>query len=97
MDDHALQPERLTAAGSLAIGYAPRGKFTIPSFEQSRRWWYQWFMTTDGGTEAVRRNPIGFARVQWKHWSPPGWFDESEFDATADRLGRLSTGLPKRL
>jgi pimeloyl-ACP methyl ester carboxylesterase len=80
----ALQPARLVAIGSLAIGYAPRGKFTTPSFEQSRRWWYQWFMTTDAGAEAVRRDPIGFARVQWEDWSPPGWFDDHEFAATAE-------------
>jgi hypothetical protein len=40
----ALQPERLSAIGALAIGYAPRGHFAIPSFERSRGWWYQWFM-----------------------------------------------------
>ncbi len=80
----ALQPERLTAIGALAIGYAPRGRFAIPSFAQSRRWWYQWFMTVDGGAEAVRRDPIGFARIQWEGWSPPGWFSDREFEATAD-------------
>lgn len=26
---------------------------------------------------------MGFARVQWDTWSPPGWFDEAEFAATA--------------
>jgi hypothetical protein len=31
----------------------------------------------------VRRNPVGFARLQWETWSPPGWFDEAEFGATA--------------
>jgi hypothetical protein len=23
--------------------------FTIPSFDQARRFWYQWFLCTDGG------------------------------------------------
>jgi pimeloyl-ACP methyl ester carboxylesterase len=31
----------------------------------------------------VRRDPKGFARIQWDTWSPPGWFDDAEFDATA--------------
>ena len=25
----------------------------------------------------------GFARIQWDTWSPPGWFDDAEFAATA--------------
>lgn len=24
------------------------------------------------------------ARIQWDTWSPPGWFDEAEFAATAE-------------
>ena len=79
----ALAPARLTAMASLAIGYAPRGRFTCPSFEQSRRWWYQWFMTTDCGAAAVRDDPIGFARVQWDTWGPAAWFDDATFAAVA--------------
>ena len=33
--------------------------------------------------EQVRKNPRGFARIQWDTWSPPGWFDEATFDAVA--------------
>jgi pimeloyl-ACP methyl ester carboxylesterase len=80
----ALHPDRLIAAASLSIGYSPRGQFVIPSFAQSRRWWYQWLMTVDGGTDAIRKDPIGFARIQWETWSPPGWFDEAEFAAVAE-------------
>ncbi|PZP61025.1 MAG: alpha/beta hydrolase [Pseudoxanthomonas spadix] len=81
----ALWPERVAAIASLAIGYAPRGRFQIPaSFEQSQRWWYQWFMATDGGAAAVAADPIGFARLQWQDWSPPGWYDEAAFARTAE-------------
>jgi pimeloyl-ACP methyl ester carboxylesterase len=79
----ALFPDRLHAAATLALGYSPKGEFPTPSFQQSRRWWYQWFMTTDRGAAAVRSDPEGFARVQWDTWSPSGWFDDAEFDATA--------------
>jgi pimeloyl-ACP methyl ester carboxylesterase len=79
----ALFPERLSCITALALSYSPRGQFSTPSFEQSRRWWYQWFMTTDRGAEAVRANPKSFARQQWNTWSPPGWFDDEEFEATA--------------
>jgi pimeloyl-ACP methyl ester carboxylesterase len=79
----ALFPERLSCIASLALSYSPRGKFLTPTFEQSRRWWYQWFMTTDRGADAVRADPKSFARLQWDTWSPPGWFDDAEFEATA--------------
>jgi pimeloyl-ACP methyl ester carboxylesterase len=80
----ALAPERVSSIASLAIGYAPRGRFVIPSFPQSQRWWYQWFMTVEGGAKAVRSDPIEFARLQWETWSPTGWFEPAEFTATAE-------------
>jgi pimeloyl-ACP methyl ester carboxylesterase len=80
----ALFPERLTAVAALALGYQPRGIFKVPDFEQSKRFWYQWFLCTDGGVEKVRKDRIGFARIQWDTWSPPGWFDETEFQATSE-------------
>jgi len=79
----ALFPERVTRIAALGLAYQPYGVFEVASFSQARRFWYQWFMTVDQGAAAVRRDPIGFARIQWETWSPPGWFDEAEFAATA--------------
>ncbi len=79
----ALFPERLTSIATLALGYQPRGVHRVPGFAQSRNFWYQLFMSVDGGAEAVRRDPVGFARILWDTWSPAGWFDEAEFKATA--------------
>src|SRR5436190_15758953 len=38
-----------------------------------------------GWPDAPRRDPLPLAgrRIQWDTWSPPGWFDEDEFEATA--------------
>ena len=80
----ALFPERVMAIAALALAYQPRGTFSVPSFDQSRRLWYQWFMCTDGGAAAVRKDPISFARIQWETWSPSGWFDDEEFARTAE-------------
>jgi pimeloyl-ACP methyl ester carboxylesterase len=80
----ALFPQRIIAIAALALAYQPRGTFSIPSFDQARRFWYQWFMCTDGGAAAVRKDPIGFARIQWETWSPSGWFDDAEFARTAE-------------
>ncbi len=78
-----LFPDRVTAIAGIALAYQPRGAFEVPPFSQARRLWYQWFMAVDGGASSVRADPKGFARILWETWSPPGWFDEAEFDATA--------------
>ncbi len=79
----ALFPERVTAIAGIALAYQPRGAFKVPPFSQARRFWYQWFLAVDDGARAVRADPKGFARIQWETWSPPGLFDEAEFEATA--------------
>jgi len=79
----AVIPSRLCMLAALALAYSPRGAFPTPNYAQSRRWWYQWFMTTDRGADAVRRDPKGFARIQWDTWSPAGWFSDEDFEATA--------------
>jgi pimeloyl-ACP methyl ester carboxylesterase len=56
-------------------------KFT--GFEQAHRYWYHWFQATRRGTEAVTRDPRGFARYMWENWSPAGWFDEATFTSVA--------------
>ncbi|KQR00873.1 alpha/beta fold hydrolase [Deinococcus sp. Leaf326] len=78
-----LAPERFTAIAGLALAYQPGGRFLLPAFSQARLFWYQWFMALDQGAEAVRTDPVGFARLQWETWSPPGWFTPEEFQQTA--------------
>jgi len=73
-----LFPERITNITALALAFQ-RGLFRIPSFDQARRFWYQWFLCVDGGMAKVHADPAGFARTQWETWSPGGWFDEAEF------------------
>ena len=69
----AFVPERLASIAGLALAYQPRGEFVFPPFAQAQNFWYQWLMYVDAGAEAVRRDPVGFARRQWETWSPPGW------------------------
>ncbi len=80
----ALFPERLTALAALSVSFVPKSVMQAPSFDQSRRYWYQWFQCTEPGAARVKEDPIGFARIQWDTWSPPGWFDEAEFVKTAE-------------
>jgi pimeloyl-ACP methyl ester carboxylesterase len=87
----SVTPERVSAIVALALPYQPRGVLTIPPFEQARAFWYQWLLCLDAGARAVAADPIAFARIQWDTWSPSGWFDENEFQATA-RSSRTRTG-----
>jgi pimeloyl-ACP methyl ester carboxylesterase len=82
----ALFPDRVTSIAALSLAFQPRAIFRVPSFEQSRRFWYQWFQCVDGGVEKIKSHPTGFARIQWDTWSPPGWFSEDEFAKTAERF-----------
>lgn len=80
----ALFPDRITSIVALALAFQPRGIFKVPSFEQSRRFWYQFFQCIDGGTDQIKSDPVGFARIQWDTWSPRGWFNDAEFQKTAE-------------
>jgi pimeloyl-ACP methyl ester carboxylesterase len=80
----ALAPERVSRLVAVSVGYTPGGAGGLPSFEQARLWWYQWFQTLDAGAAAVARDPIGFARLQWDTWSPAGWYEQAEFAETAE-------------
>lgn len=58
-----LFPDQVRAIAALALAYQPRGKFVFPNFDQARHFWYQLFQCTAGGADAVRRDPVGFARM----------------------------------
>lgn len=75
----ALFPERISSISALALAYQPRAEFHLGTFVQSKQFWYQFFQCTDAGANAVRADPIGFARIQWETWSPEGWFKEEDF------------------
>ncbi len=92
----ALFPERVTSITALALAYQPKGLFTIPSFDQARRFWYQWFLCTDGGAAKVQANPVEFARIQWETWSPPGWFSAIEFAQAAESFSNPDWALITR-
>lgn len=79
----ALVPERVKSLCALALAFQPRFEFRVPAYEQSQRFWYQFFMCSDKGAQRVREDPIGFSRFQWETWSPSRWFSEEEFRAAA--------------
>ena len=78
-----LAPGLASHLAMLSVGYGTNDPTQALPFEQARSYWYHWFMATPLGEKTVRADPSGFARIMWDTWSPPGWFDQAEFDATA--------------
>jgi pimeloyl-ACP methyl ester carboxylesterase len=78
----SVRPDRVTRTAALSVAWQPAGLST-PDFEQARHYWYQWFMATKRGAQAVRKNGKAFARDQWENWSPKGWFRDEDFETTA--------------
>ncbi|MBV9556591.1 MAG: alpha/beta fold hydrolase, partial [Pseudolabrys sp.] len=65
----ACFPDRVTKISAMSVGWQP-GEMPTPGFEQSRKYWYQWFMATLRGQDAVRDDRKGFARIMWDTWAP---------------------------
>lgn len=75
-------PARIDRIALLAT--PPRlGGMPTPPFWHAQREWYHWFMATERGAQAVRDDRRGFTHLHWDNWSPPGWFDETTFEAVA--------------
>ncbi len=78
-----LSPGLASHLGMVSVGYGTNAPTQALAFAQARNYWYHWFMATPLGEKTVRADPCGFARIMWDTWSPAGWFDQAEFDATA--------------
>ena len=83
----AIAPRRLSSLCAMSVAFQPRFEFRTPSYEQSRRFWYQFFMCSDIGMNRVAEDSIGFSRFLWETWSPPGWFTEEHFKVAARAWG----------
>jgi pimeloyl-ACP methyl ester carboxylesterase len=75
-------PHRVKRMVAISVGWQP-GDLPTPGLKQAQAYWYQWFMATERGRQAVRNNGKAFARIQWDTWSPPGWYKEADFEQTA--------------
>jgi pimeloyl-ACP methyl ester carboxylesterase len=77
-----LIPQRVLRIVTIAVGWEP-GELPTPTLKQAQAYWYQWYLTTERGRQAVRSDGKAFARLQWENWSPAGWFDDATFELTA--------------
>lgn len=78
-----LQPGIASHLCMLSVGYGTNSADQPLPLSMARNYWYHWYMATPRGERTVRTDGRNFARVMWDTWSPPGWFDEAEFNETA--------------
>jgi pimeloyl-ACP methyl ester carboxylesterase len=71
-------PDRVERIALLSS--TPRmGGLRTPPFPQAQLYWYQWFMATKRGAEAIDKDRAGYAPVQWGYWAPDGLFDNPDW------------------
>jgi pimeloyl-ACP methyl ester carboxylesterase len=78
-----LEPEIASHLVFISVGYGTNDPAQPLSLEQARNFWYHWYMATPRGERSVRDDRRGFAQIMWDTWSPAGWYDPAELDATA--------------
>ena len=79
-----LKPGIARGLVMVSVGYGTNDPNQVLSLAQARNYWYHWYMATERGARAVREDRRNFACLMWDTWSPPGWFDDAEFQATAE-------------
>jgi pimeloyl-ACP methyl ester carboxylesterase len=60
----ALESKRIQTVCHIALAFQPRFAFKAQSFEQSSRFWYQFFMCSEKGMNRVIEDHVGFSRYQ---------------------------------
>jgi len=77
-----LAPERVMRCMALSVGWGTNDPNQILSLVQARNYWYHWYMATDRGADALRKDRREFALLLWRTWSPSWHFGEGVFHDT---------------
>ena len=80
----ALQPGVASHLVMMSVAYGTNLPSQKLSLTQVRNYWYHWFMATPRGQREVRERGPAFAKIMWDTWSPAGWYDDQEFESTAE-------------
>ena len=78
-----LRPGVASHLVMLSVAYGTNDPTQALSIQQTRNYWYHWYMATPRGERTVREDGRHFARMMWDTWSPQGWYRSEEFEATA--------------
>lgn len=77
-----LAPQRVKRCIALSVGWNGSDPNQPVSLPQARDYWYQWFLSTERGAEALRKDRRDFAQLLWRTWAPSWHFSEGEFHDT---------------
>ena len=78
-----LAPGVASHLAMISVAYGTNDSAQALSLQQARNYWYHWYMATPRGERTVREDGRNFARIMWDTWSPQGWYQPQEFEATA--------------
>ena len=79
----AMFPERVSRLIAMSAGYGASGPHAPLSYPLAHAYWYEWFVATRRGQDAMRQDRRTFGRYLWTTWSP-GWrFAPADFDQAA--------------
>jgi len=77
-----LAPQRVMRCMALSVGWGTNDPHQVLSLVQARYYWYQWYLATERGAEALHKERREFALLLWRTWSPSWHVSEGEFHDT---------------
>ncbi|HEK1687812.1 TPA: alpha/beta hydrolase [Pseudomonas putida] len=78
-----LRPGVASHLVMLSVGYGTNDPHQPINLQQARNYWYHWFMATPRGANAVEHERLLFTREMWDTWSPPGWYNQKDFEVAS--------------
>lgn len=78
-----LAPDKVERCVALSVGWGTNDPAQTLSLVQARNYWYHWYMATERGAEALKKERREFAHLLWQTWSPSWQFAEAQFRDTA--------------
>lgn len=79
----ALFPQRVERIVAISAGYATGRSDARLRWDLAHAYWYEWFVATERGRQAMHEDRRSFCRYLWATWSPSWTFDDTEFQQAA--------------
>ncbi len=79
----AVFPERLRGLVALSTGYGTNSPDYQFDLDVAHSFWYQWYVATEIGRAAIRKEPRVLGRYLWEEWTPNWHFSEELFEEAA--------------
>src|SRR4051812_5698713 len=79
----AIHPERVRGLLAMSAGYATAMPVREMPYALAEAYWYEWFVATGRGREAMAADRRRLCRYLWERWSPGWHFSDEEFERSA--------------